>query len=505
MPSRRWALAPARRPVLALCVAALASACADERDGRAEAAERARQMRDVARMLDAMEAPPALGVPGPPEPARSAVALATPPAPTVRGDRSFRLRSWAIGATLLTTLAGGATWWWRHRKRRHALPPAASIASRFAAAANAAAPVTEDPTIARPTSPPDWAYKATAFETPTLQLTLEPVDLLRRCPGGTPPPTGTSLLEQLHAPGTPAHLYLSGDREHPTIRHVGDDDADFARWEAILRGNSHAPTNDGELARWLLPALLRLRAGCLPPDHAAAVLDEATSLCAAGREASSTPERAAWWQAQSLRARLDRLGLGSGASRLLGLRDLGTDACETEAPVLDAWIDVHLAWSGWLIGAACRARLDIADNVCRRLAVHDPVRGAHRHGEVMLHRAGLARGEMRLGYLDDALVLLERAARVLADPSTLLLMADASLQRAAILAPTEAAEACDIALRHAFAAGEHAAWRVASLEMRLAIQVIHDHLPGHAVESDIANALRRELADARSLLHPGTP
>ena len=107
MPSRRWALAPARRPVLALCVAALASACADERDGRAEAAERARQMRDVARMLDAREAPPALGVPGPPEPARSAVALATPPAPTVRGDRSFRLRSWAIGATLLTTLAGG--------------------------------------------------------------------------------------------------------------------------------------------------------------------------------------------------------------------------------------------------------------------------------------------------------------------------------------------------------------------------------------------------------------
>jgi hypothetical protein len=272
-----------------------------------------------------------------------------------------------------------------------------------------------------------------------------------------------------------------------------------------LRGNIEAPTNDGELARWLLPALLRLRARCLPPDQAAAVLDEATSLCAVGKDASSTPERGAWWQAQWLRTRLDRLGLGSGASRLLGLRQLGTDTCETEAPVLDAWIDVHLAWSGWLIGAAARARLDIADNACRRLAAHDPVRSAHRHGEVMLRRAGLARGDMRLGYLDDALVLLDRAARALADPSTLLLMADANLQRAALLAPAEAAEACDVALRHAFAAGGHAAWRIASLEMRLAIQAIHDTLPGQSIQGDIANALRRELADARSLLHPGTP
>lgn len=504
MPSRRWALAPARRPVLALCVAALASACADERNGRAEAAERARQMRDVARMLDAMEAAPTLGVPGSPEPVRSAVAPAPPARPTSRDDHAFRMHSWGIGATLLAALAGVATWWWRGRKRRAALPPPASIASRFAAAASAATPDTEDPTIARPTSPPDWAYKATAFESPTLQLTLEPVDLLRRCPNDASPPASTTLIEQLHAPGTPARLYLSGDREHPAIRHVGDDAADFAGWEAILRGNIHAAADDGELARWLLPALLRLRATCLPPDEATAVLDEAASLCDRGMASSSAPEVVAWWQAQSLRVRLNRIGLGSGASRLLGLRELGTDACETEAPVLDAWIDVHLAWSGWLIGAASRARLDVADNVCRRLAVHDPVRGAHRHGEVMLHRAGLARGEMRLGYLDDALVLLERAARVLADPSTLLLMADASLQRAAMLAPADAAEACDIALRHAFAAGEHAAWRVASLEMRLAIQAMHDNLPGHTPEGDIANALRRELADARSLLHPGT-
>jgi hypothetical protein len=107
--------------------------------------------------------------------------------------------------------------------------------------------------------------------------------------------------------------------------------------------------------------------------------------------------------------------------------------------------------------------------------------------------------------LDDAVVLLERSARALAAPSTSLLLAEANRQRATLLPPADATEACGTALRHAFMAGGHAAWRTASLEMRLAIQATHDGLPGHGVDHDITASLRRELAEASSLRHPGTP
>jgi hypothetical protein len=86
---------------------------------------------------------------------------------------------------------------------------------------------------------------------------------------------------------------------------------------------------------------------------------------------------------------------------------------------------------------------------------------------------------------------------------TLLLFAECAHRRAPLLRPDEAAEACSFALAHAFAAGQHAAWHIASLEMRIAIQQTYDQLTVARTPSDIITALRRELADARALLQTG--
>lgn len=523
MSSPSTAVRRVRLSALALCTMALVGACSDGNERKAESAERARQMRDVARMLDAMEVPPLAGPSVTDVPARAAVARASNGAPHARtgGRLSPGILAGGVASVAVAALAGITL---ARRRRRTRRPIAAmSIAACFGsaaatpapapAAADAGAIANEDDTIATPSHPPGWSYRRTTFEAPTVQLTLEPVDLLS--PGtvptlpadampGAPSQARPALFDQLHAPGTPAVLYLSGERHHPAIRHVGGCADDFAAWEVILRETVDAPGDDGRLARWLLPALLHQRAARQEKSAAAAAFDEAVALCRAALESCPVEERP-WWLAHSLRAQLARLASGSGASRLLALRALGHDTSETAPPALDAWIDIHLAWAGWLVGNAARERLGMAYSVCERMAAGDPARALRRRAEVMLRHAALDKGEASLIRLDHAQALLESAARAVADPATLLLIAECAHRRAALLSPAEAAEACSFALAHAFSAGTHAAWRTASLEMRLAIQATHDSLPGHAADGDITAALRRELADARSHLHPGYP
>jgi hypothetical protein len=298
-------------------------------------------------------------------------------------------------------------------------------------------------------------------------------------------------------------LYLSGDREHPSLRHVGSHADDFVPWLEATRDYLDAGGEDGELARWLLPSLLYQRAAFLDRDDATDHRDEAVALCQAALERCPVTERP-WWRAHLLRAELARLSRQSGASRLFALRELGRDSDDDHAPALDAWIDIHLAWSGWLVGVAARARLQLAEEACTRLALADPPRAAHRRAEITLRHAALEKGDARLARLDHALALLHTTDRDVEDPSTLLLFAECAHQRAGLLAPDEAAEACSFALAHAFAAGQHPAWHIASLEMRLAIQSTHDDLSGRAHDGAIAATLRRELADARSLLRTGS-
>lgn len=499
-------------PLFGAC--ALLCACGDDREARAAAAaEQAQQRRDVLRMVDAMETAP--------DDVATVSSVALPPslAPARRRDKPAvdasrgapAVRTWVIAVAATAAAAVAlvlATLAWRRRVRRRAdaATPSVSIASHFA---EVVAPVAEslaepapppeppvppeDPTMATPPAA-DWTYQRTTFEAPTVQLALEPVDLLPK-PRGAPLPRG--LLERLHSPGDVATLYLSGTREHPMLRHVGLHRDDFAHWENVLREYLDADGEEGHLARWVLPMLLCQRAPFVGRKEAAAHVDEAIMLCDIALDDANDHERP-WWRAQRLRTQLARIARQSGATRLLALRDLGSDADDNDAPSLDAWIDVHLAWSGWLMSVAARARLDIADDVCARLAEHDRPRAAHRRAEVMIRRAALAKGDARLALLDHAHSLCHAALAHAENPATLLLFARCSHQRALVLPPDEAAEACSFALGHAFAAGMHPAWRIESLELRLAIQLTHDALPGQPATGDVATLLRRELADARA-------
>ncbi|KJV37127.1 hypothetical protein VI08_00930 [Luteibacter yeojuensis] len=475
-------------------------------------------------MVDAMETAPDGIAPAP------SVALPPSLAPVKRHDertvgaaapaRGYRDLAQGVAATSVAAVALTVALlaWRRHKRRRLAATPSpVSIAARFAepvlpqGPAHGPAPAPppgpeplvppEDPAMANPPAA-DWTYQRTAFEAPSVQLTLEPVDLLPR-QRAAPLPRG--LLERLHSPGETATLYLSGTRDHPTLRHVGLHRDDFAHWENVLREYLDAGGEEGHLARWLLPMLLCQRAPYVGRREAAAHIEEAIMLCdIALDDAGAGDGERPWWRAQQLRMQLARIARLSGATRLLALRDLGSDADDHDAPALDAWVDVHLAWSGWLMSVAARARLDIADDVCARLAVHDEPHAARRRAEVMMRRAALAKGEPRLALLDHAHSLRDAALAGGEDPATLLLFARCSHERATLLPPGDAAEACAFALAHAFAAGEHPAWRIESLELRLAIQLTHDALPGQAATGDVATLLRRELADARALFRTRT-
>jgi len=241
--------------VFALGAAALVAACSEERDSGAEAAERARQMRDVSRMLDAMETPLEPGAVAT-RPATQPIAIdPDTPAMAAPDDVPVPLMSWAAVCAAAVGLTGVLALGWRRRKHRpgNLTLPRVSIAPAFAPAASAAPDVCsspdapmEDAAIARNPPPPDWTYQRTAFETPALQLTLEPVDLLAR-PIASAENASPSLITRLHAPGMPATLYLSGDRYHPSIRHVGTHGDDFTAWETILRETLDAPGEDGSL------------------------------------------------------------------------------------------------------------------------------------------------------------------------------------------------------------------------------------------------------------------
>lgn len=489
----RWALPRACPVVFALCAGALAGGCADDRDFKAEAADRSRQMRDVSRMLDAMESPPDPTLAVMPAPARTASIGAPPPAKARTTVNSV----WpGVVAAVIVVLGVvlGVAWRRRARRARGKASPALSIAASFEPVTPPAPP--EDAAMAPPPTP-DWTYKRTAYEAPSLQLTLEPVDLLAR-----PRPPG-SLIDRLHAPGIPARLYLSGEREHPTLRHVGDHADDVVAWEAIVRDYLHADGEEGDLARWLLPALHRAAAPLLGRQDAEARLDETLALCHAALD-TVPPARRSWWRAHQLRTGLARLSRASGATRLLALRELGSDEHDHDAPALDAWVDVHLAWAGWLVGHAAQARLGVADGVCERLGTVAPALASRRRADVFLQRARLAKGDARLVHLDAAHALLHSVANDSGDPSALWTLALCTHQRASLLPPDAAAEACSDALGHAFAIGQHPAWHIASLELRLAIQLTHDTLPGHGTPNDVAESLRRELANARSRLRTGT-
>ncbi|QWT21174.1 hypothetical protein KPL74_03960 [Bacillus sp. NP157] len=601
-----------------LSTCAFATGCADDTDDKAEAATRARQMRDVSRMLDAMETAPegdadAAAMPLLPLPPVARAAAATSvstaaggsasadvvQAEATRGPGGYLAKAWktalAIAVGVLSIGLVCALFVRRLRRRKASAPakPAVSIADCFApadasaaaeATAAAAAAVAPDaaadanadadvdvafieapvevqpapellaadpadastqadptpptltttptaPTVSTtPTTPPvqqplppspleapeppmpDWKYESSAYETPPLQLNLEPVDLLPR----TVRVETVSLVSRLHAPELPRVLFLSGDERHPTLRHVGQHADDFNAWEAILRDAYAQDDADGALARWLLPALLCLRAPYLDKAAADGCFAEAIACCEAAL-ASAAPIDQAHWRAQRLRVELARLSRLAGATRLLALRDLGSDAEERSAAPLDAWIDIHIAWAGWLIGGAAQARLGTADALCDRLAAAgDGTRATRRRGDVAMQRAAIARADARLAHLDSALAAYHTAANADGDPSLSLAIAACAHQRAPLLAShgdagtttvnDAAVEACSLALAHAFAAGQHPAWRLASLEARLAIQLTHDALPGQHPATDIVATLRRELADTRhSLRSPGSP
>lgn len=185
-------LRPAARLTLLVCLLTGCAGAADPDDRRAR---RARQMRDVSRMLDAMEHPDRS--PGPREAAP--LAAAPPAAPAVRDaprcgtwQGRGRMVAAAIGLGLfgLAVAVRLARRWHRRRHRSRSVAEAPSSIVHFAEAPVPTQGLTG--MQARPT----WIYRTSPYETPLLHMVPAPVDLL---PPWLPEPSPTAALAMARA------------------------------------------------------------------------------------------------------------------------------------------------------------------------------------------------------------------------------------------------------------------------------------------------------------------
>jgi hypothetical protein len=477
-----------------MLILALLCGCANPRETAAESAMRARQMRDVSRMLDAMETPP---LPGGNEYGTGALSAAAPlmaPAsPAVPPDRLSGWLPWLLAASAMACVGTSVAFL---RRRRGRFPPAPSpppsIAPLFGTDAS---PPVADLTGQKA---PEWVYGDSSYATPLIYVVPEPVDLLLQ-PVDASLPDGT-LLTRLHAIDATPALHLIGDDRFPEIRRVGEGNASVDAWDAVLKRVATGQGNDAHLARWLTPALLVLRSRELRRRDAELLLEEAAQHTRDGMNRATDEERPNW-MARAIRVELARIERLSGATRLFALRALQSrqtvDLGAEEAPVLDAWIDVQLAWAGWLLGGGAVARHAEAGALCDRLAALGAgavTRSLRRRADIFLQRAEGERAEARLASLDRAQALLEEAYASGNDAGTALVLARCARQRAMTLPPADAADACSVALTHAFIAAQDPAWRLDGLECRLAIQLTYESLPGRAVQGEVAASLGRELA-----------
>jgi hypothetical protein len=476
----------------------LLGGCADPRETDAERSTRARQMRDVSRMLDAMESPPPSGtkVLGPRGTPGATSLLLEPAAPTQAtgpdASRGWLREMLAVTAVVVTSGIGAYLLWRRRRRPRLTPTPTPSIAELFAT--DVPVPTAE----AIELKPPEWVYEDSPYATPLLYLVPDPVDLLLPAPSASP--RDDTLLKHLHAIDASPALHLVGDERFPEIRRVGEGIAGVDAWQAIVEDACKGHGDDARLARWLAPAILVLRSRDLRRRDAEALLEDAAQRTRDGMNRAADDERP-HWVARAIRVELARIERLSGATRLFALRALqsrqAVDLGVEEPPVLDAWIDVQLAWAGWLLGGGAAARQAEADALCDRLAAISPeaaTRALRRRAEIFLQRAEGEKGAPRLTSLQRAQTLLEDAYTQGGDAGTALLLARCARLRAMTLPPADAVDACSLGLTHAFLAEQDPAWRMDALECRLSIQLTYESLPGRAVQGEVAASLGRELA-----------
>lgn len=433
------------RLVACAWLACAMTACGGREQHEEERARRARQMRDVSRMLDAMEADT---TPAASHGALMAAPLLPPhPATTITPDDDPSLPLLAIGAI---AVAGGlaipalATFAWRRRKRLFVPRPNASSDRPSATDPPlTSAPVTHPD---RTMLPPTWVYCGSSFETPRIQVADDPVSLLV-VPMATAPPA----------------------RADP--------------WDTCVREARALPRHDAEAL------LARVE------NQVRATLNDADDR--------ARPMLLAQW----MRIRLARAERLSGATRLFAMRELVAaiegDPAANDPVAIDARIEAQLAWASWMRGDAAASRLAEAERLCTMLRDDDSRSAAlalRRKGQIFVQRAELARGRQALADMERAQTCFDEAHTLSPDAETALLVARTALHRARSLSPADAADACAHALMHAFLAEQEPDCRAEALACRLDIQLVYaalaadDH--GHA---GVTASLGRDLEAAGPL------
>ena len=470
------------RLVLVAALAPTLVGCTDAPDHEAERTRRARQMRDVARMLDAMESP------APPVVASQPVATnpRVAPSPAAREAATPERHVASAPAWRWSFLAGSgglatlfAVIVRRRRRSRAPVAEAPSVAPFFAEPP--ASPVAVEPSARRALNP-TWVYRKTSYETPGLRMIPSAVDLLVPTYEPVSPESdagGTYLLAFLADAAGDHGPFLVGDTRFPRLRRADATTTHLLAWREILDAQLDDDGDDGRLARWILPSLETELANDLPHREAAsrlaAIEDEARARQA--RAAHAEPSFAA----SLVPVRLARIARMSGATRLFALRALAAESAGATDPcLLDAHIEVLLAWSSWSLAATASARLDDADAAACTLATFDgawSARARHRRGDIRIRRAALRRATDGLDDLDEAQRLLDEAYERMPDAETALLAARAAERRARCLPPEEAASICSDALVHAFLAEQHPAWRRDAQACRRDVQRLYESLP----------------------------
>ena len=250
---------------------------------------------------------------------------------------------------------------------------------------------------------------------------------------------------------------------------------------------------DHPLTRWLWLQILLLAEFRLDDIPGEALYAEAMALARQG--VAEGGETSADWESLRLRLQLGALRTQGRAARAVGFRRLRADYEASQwrrAPqVAWAWLEVLDYWAGQQRGDAAMAHYLEAESLCLELAVTgiEAPQVQQRLVDILRRRATQERGGVRTATLQRAGRLANHAYFNTPTPLLALRVAEIALDHSALLLPDAAQELMQQALRHALIASQDALYLMASLEIRLAVELLYEALPGAKVDDAAASAL----------------
>ena len=313
-----------------------------------------------------------------------------------------------------------------------------------------------------------------------------------------------SLLENIEHiayaidPANPA-FFIERRENFPTLIFQDTRAINLATLIALEQALSNVSPKDSALSAWLRTQLSLLQIESAPKAQLQPLYTQLSALIQQQADQASTRCQP-YWQARSIELDLAVAKRQTGAARLLRLRQMQavlTAVLErNDAPVLRAWISVLTYWATCQLGQGALEKYTEAEAFCVRLQdiAGESDNAQLLRAKVLAQRAGVEACSTRIKNLNAAQAILENLFERVPSGEIALAIAHTALVRGGdAQQPEQAKQIYSHALMHAFLAESDPRWRSESLQLRLAIQLAYEKVPGSSIHDPIALTLVQTL------------